>query len=128
MKGVVVADTSMLFDDYNIKILGVSYKRKVVVQTNQTQEMIGAIGVDIPMMEVESYSKIGVSSSRNKAWKISETKQVYGVGTIDMPIMEAIIHNENDAPSLINVYGRVVENKKFKGHYMTSKIWKLGIL
>lgn len=36
MKGVVVASSSMLFDDNNSKTLGDSSKRKVAMQTNQT--------------------------------------------------------------------------------------------
>ena len=35
--------------------------------------MNGAVGIDIPMMVVENYSKINVSHSRNEVGKISET-------------------------------------------------------
>ena len=42
------------------------------MQTDQTQELNGAAGVEIPMMVTENYCKIGVSSSRNEAGKINE--------------------------------------------------------
>ena len=60
----------------------------MVAQTNQTQELNGAAGVEIPMMETENYCKIGVSSSRNEARKINELQEVCGEASIDMPMME----------------------------------------
>ena len=83
----------------NSKTLSVSSKRKVAVQTDQTKELNGAAGVEIPMMATENYCKIGVSSSRNEAEKINELQEVYGASAIDMPMMEAMTHNKNGVPS-----------------------------
>ena len=57
----------------NSKTLSVSSKSKVVAQTDQTKELNGAAGVEIPMMAAENYCKIGVSSSINEEGKLSET-------------------------------------------------------
>ena len=56
----------------NSKTLIVSSKRKLAAQTDQTQELNGATGVEIPMMATENHCKISVSSSRNEAGKINE--------------------------------------------------------
>ena len=56
----------------NNKSLGVSSKRKVATQDDQTQELNGVVGVDIPMMATENYCKIGVSFARKDVGKISE--------------------------------------------------------
>jgi hypothetical protein len=63
------------------------------------------MGVDIPMMVVENYSKIGVLSSRYEAGKNSETQEVYGATIIDMSIIEAMTHNKRGVPSSINGTG-----------------------
>ena len=89
----------------NSKTLSVSSKRKVAVQTNQTQELNGAYGVEIPMMMTENYCKISVSSSRNEVGKINELQEVYGVASIDMPMMEATTHNKRGVPSSVNGIG-----------------------
>ena len=59
----------------NSKNLSVSSKRKVEVQTDQTRELNGEAGVEIPMMATENYCKIGVSSSRNEAGKSMNYKK-----------------------------------------------------
>ena len=43
MKVTSIVDTSMLFDDNKNKTLGFSFKIKMAMQTNQTQEMIGKL-------------------------------------------------------------------------------------
>ena len=86
----------------NSKTLSASSKRKVATQTDQTQELNGAAGVEIPMMVTENYCKIGFSSSRNEVGKINELQEVYGATAIDMPMMEAMTHNKKGVPSSVN--------------------------
>ena len=99
----------------NSKTLSVSSKRKVAAQTDQTQELNGAAGVEIPMMETENYCKIGVSSSRNEAGKIHELQEVYGEYAIDMPMMEDMTHNKKGVPSLVNGTGKSGEKQEIQG-------------
>ena len=99
----------------NSKTLGVSSKRKVAVQTDQTQELNGESSVDITMMATKIYYKIGVSSSRNEAGLISETQEVYGVVAIDMPMMEAMTHNKKGVPSSANATGQSGEKQEIQG-------------
>ena len=96
----------------NSKTLSVSSKRKVAVQTDQTKEFNGIAGVEIPMMETESYYKISVSSSRNEAGKINELQEVYGAATIDMPMMEAMTHNKKVVASSVNGKGHSGEKTR----------------
>ena len=77
----------------------------MATQTDQTQELNGAVGVEIPMMATENYCKIGVSSSRNELGKINELQEVYGAATIDIPMMEAMTHNKKGVPSSVNGIG-----------------------
>ena len=97
----------------NSKNLSVSSKRKVAAQTDQTQELNGAVGVEIHMMMTENYNKIGVSSSRNEAGKINELQEVYGAGAIDMPMMEA--HNKKGVSSSVNGTGKSGEKQEIQG-------------
>jgi len=87
----------------------------VAAQTDQTQELNGAAGVEIPMMVTENYCKIGVSSSRNEAGKINELQEVYGVAAIDMPMMEAMTHNKKGVPSSVNGTGQSGEKQEIQG-------------
>ena len=74
------------------------------MQTDQTQELNGAAGVEIPMTTTENYCKIGVSSSRNEAGKINELQEVYGEAAIDMPMMETMTHNKKGCSILSKWY------------------------
>ena len=91
-----------MFKEENSKTLIVSSKRKVAVQTDQTQELNGASSVEIPIWQLKNYCKIGVSSSRNEAGKINELQEVYGAATIGIPMMEAMTHNKKGVPSSVN--------------------------
>ena len=87
----------------------------MAAQTNQTQELNGVAGVEIPMMVTKNYCKIGVSSSRNEAMKINELQEVYGAATIDMPMMEAMTHNKKGVPSSVNGTGKSGEKQEIQG-------------
>ena len=87
----------------------------MAVQTDQTQELNGAAGVEIPMMATKNYCKISVSSSRNESGKINELQEVYGVATIDMPMMEAMTHNKKGVPSSVNGTGQSGEKQEIQG-------------
>ena len=99
----------------NSKTLSVSSKRKVVAQTDQTQELNRIVGVEIPMVATENYYKISVSSSRNEAGKINELQEVYGAAAIDMPMMETMTHNKKGVPSSVNGTGQSGEKQEIQG-------------
>ena len=78
----------------------------MALQTDQTQELNGTAGVEIPTRATENYCKTSVSSSRNESGKINELQEVYGPNTIDMPMMEAMTHNKKGVPSSVNGRGQ----------------------
>ena len=86
----------------------------MAAQTDQTQELNGAAGVEIPMMATKNYCKISVSSSRNVG-KINELQEVYGAAAIDMPMMEAMNHNQKGVPSSVNGIGKRGEKQEIQG-------------